>query len=85
MNDKLQKVITYIAKHLDNKLSLDQLSDIACISKYHFHRLFTAYVGLSVQQYIRWLRLKRAAHQLIVESDKSRAHSQFVGILGSHC
>ncbi|WHN65436.1 GyrI-like domain-containing protein [Cysteiniphilum sp. QT6929] len=71
MNDKLQKVITYIAKHLDEKLSLDQLSDIACISKYHFHRLFTAHVGLSVQQYIRWLRLKRAAHQLIVESDKS--------------
>ncbi|WP_119329532.1 AraC family transcriptional regulator [Cysteiniphilum halobium] len=71
MNDKLQKVITYIAKHLDEKLSLDQLSDIACISKYHFHRLFTGHVGLSVQQYIRWLRLKRAAHQLIVESDKS--------------
>ncbi|WP_151193402.1 GyrI-like domain-containing protein [Cysteiniphilum sp. JM-1] len=71
MNDKLQKVITYIAKHLDEKLSLDQLSYIACISKYHFHRLFTAHVGLSVQQYIRWLRLKRAAHQLIVESDKS--------------
>ena len=71
MNDKLQKVVTYIAKHLDDKLSLDQLSDIACISKYHFHRLFTAHVGLSAQQYIRWLRLKRAAHQLIVESDKS--------------
>lgn len=71
MNDKLQRMITYIAKHLDEKLSLDQLSDIACISKYHFHRSFTAHVGLSVQQYIRWLRLKRAAHQLIVESDKS--------------
>lgn len=71
MNDKLQKVIVYIAQHLNEKLSLDQLSDIACISKYHFHRLFTAHVGLSVQQYIRWLRLKKSAHQLIVESDKS--------------
>lgn len=39
--------------------------------KYHFHRLFTAYTGLSLQQYIRWLRLKRAAHQLIVDKDQS--------------
>lgn len=47
------------------------MSDIACFSKYHFHRLFTAYTGLSLQQYIRWLRLKRAGHQLIVDKDKT--------------
>jgi len=68
---RLQKVIDYIGKHLDEKLTLDQLSDVACFSKYHFHRLFTAYTGLSLQQYIRWLRLKRAAHQLLVDKDKS--------------
>ncbi|AHE66299.1 AraC family transcriptional regulator [Legionella oakridgensis] len=68
---QLKKVIEFIGKHLDDKLTLTQLSHIACFSKYHFHRLFTAYTGLSLQQYIRWLRLKRAAHQLIVEKDKS--------------
>jgi AraC family transcriptional regulator len=68
---QLQEVIDYIGKHVDEKLTLDQLSGIACFSKYHFHRLFTAFIGLSLQQYIRWLRLKRAAHQLIVEKDKS--------------
>jgi len=68
---KLQKVIEFIGKHFDEKLTLDQLSNVACFSKYHFHRLFTAYTGLSLQQYIRWLRLKRAAHQLIVEQDKT--------------
>ena len=68
---QLQKVTKYIANNLDENLTLDQLSDIACFSKYHFHRLFTANIGLSLQQYIRWLRLKRAAHQLIVEQDKS--------------
>lgn len=68
---QLGKVIEFIGKHLDNKITLDQLSEIACFSKYHFHRLFTAYTGLSLQQYIRWLRLKRAAHQLIVDKDKS--------------
>jgi AraC family transcriptional regulator len=68
---QLEKVIEFIGKHLDDKLTLEQLSDIACFSKYHFHRLFTAHTGLSLQQYIRWLRLKRSAHQLIVDKDQS--------------
>lgn len=73
MNYQLQlhKVVDYIGKHLDEKLTLTHLSDIACFSKYHFHRLFTVYTGLSLQQYIRWLRLKRAAHQLIIYKDLS--------------
>ncbi len=68
-DDRIDKVIDFIGEHLDDELSLDQLSGIACFSKYHFHRLFTAYTGLSLQQYIRWLRLKRAAHQLIVDKE----------------
>src|SRR5580692_146497 len=68
---QLEKVIEFIGKHLDDDLDLTQLSEVACFSKYHFHRLFTAYTGLSLQQYIRWLRLKRAAHQLIVDKEKS--------------
>lgn len=68
---QLEKVLAFIGKNLDEELDLSQLSQIACFSKYHFHRLFTAYTGLSLQQYIRWLRLKRAAHQLVVEKDKT--------------
>lgn len=68
---QLNKAIDYIGKHLDDKLSLAQLSDVACFSKYHFHRIFTAYTGLSLQQYIRWLRLKRAAYQLLLNKDQS--------------
>lgn len=67
----LEKVIEFIGKHLDEKLTLTQLSKVACFSKYHFHRLFTAYTGLPLQQYIRWLRLKRAAHQLKIERNKT--------------
>ncbi len=68
---QLKLVTEFIGENLDEKISLIQLSDIACFSKYHFHRLFTAYMGLSLHQYIRWLRLKRAAHQLIVNKDQS--------------
>lgn len=68
---QLQNVIEYISNNIDhNEIDLDKVSRIACFSKYHFHRIFTANIGMSLQQYIRWLRLKRAAHQLIVEKDK---------------
>lgn len=68
---RLDRVISFIGQNLDADLTLDQLSNVACFSKYHFHRLFTAYTGLSLLQYIRWLRLKRAAHQLIVNKDRT--------------
>lgn len=68
---QLRKVIDFIGQHLDEELSLENLSDISHISKFHFHRLFTAFTGLSLHQYIKWLRLKRAAHQLIVNKDQS--------------
>ena len=61
---QLKKVIDFIGQHIDDEFSLKSLSEIFCVSKFHFHRLFTAFTGLSLQQYIKWLRLKRAAHQL---------------------
>lgn len=70
-HQRLNNVISYIGQHLDEEISLDSLSDIFFISKFHFHRLFTAFTGLSLQQFIRWLRLKRAAYQLVVNKDQS--------------
>ena len=66
---RINKVIDFIGKHLDEELDLDELCKVACFSKYHFHRLFTAQVGVSLKSYIKWLRLKRAAHQLTVQKE----------------
>lgn len=69
--ERLKKVTDYIGQHLDDDLSLERLSDVACFSKHHFHRIFTAMTGLSLYQYVRWLRLKRASYQLLHKEDKS--------------
>lgn len=69
--ERVDKVIDFIGKHLDEELELDEVCRIACFSKYHFHRLFTAYTGLLLMNYIKWLRLKRAAHQLIVHKEET--------------
>lgn len=71
---RLARVIAYIAQHLDDEMTLEELSQIACFSPYHFHRLFKAYTGMPLHQYVLWLRLKRAAHQLIVEKKRPVLH-----------
>ena len=43
---RFQRVCRYIARHLDEPLSLETLSAIAHSSPYHFHRQFSAYTGI---------------------------------------
>ncbi|WP_108649517.1 AraC family transcriptional regulator [Dongshaea marina] len=73
MNNKerVLKAVEYINHHFDDDLSLEQLSGLVHLSKYHFHRLFTGVIGLSLHQYVRWQKLKRAANQLLFEKDRS--------------
>lgn len=69
--ERIQRVIDFIGKHLNEELELEELCRVACFSKYHFHRLFTAYTGIPLMGYIKWLRLKRAAHQLITLKEET--------------
>ena len=62
--DKINNIIDFIGDNIDSEIGVNDLCKIACLSKYHFHRIFTVYVGMSLHSYIRWLRLKRTAYQL---------------------
>ena len=56
--------VVAIERDLDATFSLPELADHACLSPFHFHRLFTAVVGEPPAEYVRRLRLERAAHEL---------------------
>jgi AraC family transcriptional regulator len=58
------RAVVAIERDLDAALSLSELADHACLSPFHFHRLFTAVVGEGPAEYVRRLRLERAAHEL---------------------
>lgn len=64
---RFARVLDYIDRHLDEELSVERLSGEANFSKFHFHRQFSAYVGVSVARYVQKLRLKRASHRLVFE------------------
>jgi AraC family transcriptional regulator len=61
---KFDKVLNYIENHIDEDLTIEILSNVVCMSKFHFHRLFSAYIGMSILSLIKMLRFKRAAYQL---------------------
>lgn len=61
---RINRVLDYIETHLDNELSLERLSKVACFSPHHFHRLFGAMMGETLQRFVQRLRLERAAGQL---------------------
>jgi AraC family transcriptional regulator len=63
-SDRLDRVLDYIYAHLDEDLSFDMLAEIACLSPYHWSRIYSAMRGETIVATIRRLRLQRAADQL---------------------
>lgn len=61
---RIERVTEYINNHLDQALSLNQLAQVACFSPYHFHRIFVASVGETVNNFTTRLRLEKSARLL---------------------
>lgn len=59
------RVIEHIHCHLSEELTLGRLSRVACLSPYHFHRVFQGMLGQTISDYVRQARLQQAAQQLI--------------------
>lgn len=62
---RIQDAVDYVEDNLTSKITIEDVSNIAYFSMYHFHRIFSAMVGSSVKDYIRMRRLTEAAYELI--------------------
>lgn len=63
-HERMLRVMLYVQDHLDEELSLDHLAGVACFSPFHFHRVFRGITGEPVKEYVRRLRMERAARRL---------------------
>lgn len=61
---KLKGVLEYIDQHYTEELSIAQLAELCYFSEYHFMRFFKKYIGMSCLDYIKNLRLEKAAELL---------------------
>lgn len=68
---RINKVQDYIEDNLYHNLTLEELSDIAGFSKYHFHRIFKGVSKESLFHYVTRNKLERVRSTLIVRSDLS--------------
>lgn len=59
--------LDFIDRNLGRDISLSGLAAIAHFSPFHFHRIFSALVGESPAEYVRRLRLEKAAIRLVAE------------------
>jgi AraC family transcriptional regulator len=61
----------YIEQNIKNDFSLDELADQAYFSKFHFHRIFHAFVGETLFSFIQRIRIEKAAMLLLSDPQKS--------------
>ena len=66
----LRLVVDYMHDHLDRHIALDELSDIAGVSRFQFIRLFRASTGLTPMKFLESCRIE-FARKLIRESNRS--------------
>jgi AraC family transcriptional regulator len=64
---RMHRVLEHIDRHLDEQLELEALASVANFSSFHFHRLFTAWMGETLGDYVRRRRLEVAAQRLIAQ------------------
>lgn len=67
--ERINRVIDYIELNIDRKIDLDMLAHVACLSKYHFHRIFHSFTDEPLYSYINRLRVERAAALLLTRKE----------------
>ena len=70
---RINRVIDYIRENLDRQVKLEELAKVACFSEFHFHRIFGAVSGETLNSFTNRLRLEKAA-RLLRYSGQSLTH-----------
>jgi len=65
--NRMHRVVEYIDRQLDQPLDLDTLAEVAHFSSFHFHRLFSAWMGETLGDYLRRRRVEVAAMRLAAQ------------------
>ncbi len=62
--NRINKVIDFIEANLSEDIKLQDLADVACFSQFHFHRIFAMLMGETPKDFLRRIRIERAALML---------------------
>lgn len=72
-DNRIEKAISYIHKHINENIDLGVLAESTCLSKDHFIRLFRKETGVTPLKYINQKKIEKA--QLILVTDNMSVKS----------
>jgi AraC family transcriptional regulator len=61
---RINRVIDYLRGNLNRQVKLEELAKVACFSEFHFHRIFSAVSGETLNNFTNRIRLEKAARLL---------------------
>ncbi|RAJ28122.1 GlxA family transcriptional regulator [Pedobacter cryoconitis] len=64
INHHIHQIQDYITKHLQHKITIGELAELAFVSERNLTRLFKSVTGITIGQYIQSLRQEKARHLL---------------------
>ena len=67
-DDRIQKCLNFIKRHINENIRIETLADVAYISKDHLIRLFKKEVGMTPVQYICQKKIEKAQLLLVTEN-----------------
>ncbi len=65
LTQRVLKAVEWMERHINEDVALSDAAAVACLSEYHFYRLFKSMTGLSPGLYLRRRRLSMAAENLL--------------------
>jgi AraC family transcriptional regulator len=68
---RINRVMDYIEKHLNEDMTLNKIAQIACFSPFHFHRIFSILTNETLNTFIQRIRIEKAAQLLRNEENIS--------------
>lgn len=75
----INKVIDYIEKNINKKLTLEELAEVAGFSKYYFHRIFSSYMGETLNNFVMRVRIEKVAMMICNKPHKTLTELAYQG------
>jgi len=67
---RIERILDYIHTNIDSPLSVEYLAKKSCWSRWQLQRIFLQETNQTVAQYVREIKLSRAAEQLLSNSNR---------------
>ena len=77
---RINKVMDYVDKNIDQPLSLTDLASVANFSLFHFHRIFTVLTGETPGNFVQRMRVEKATR--LLQNDRRMTISEIADACG---